>query len=83
MNTTEVTLTATAPSYAPDGSQGYHLNVSRGSRVSGWIHVGDDSRTVYATIDRAPWQHVGTVASPAELTPAWIAEHAAAILRPF
>lgn len=83
MNTTEVTLTAEPPSYAPDGSHGYFLSVTRGSRVTGWIRVGDDSRTVYATLDRAAWQAVGTVAAPSELTPAWIAEHADAILRSF
>jgi hypothetical protein len=83
MNATEVTLIAEPPTYAPDGSRGYFLYVTGGRRALGWIHIGDDSRTVYATIDRAPWQPVGTVVSPAELTPAWIAEHAAAILRPF
>lgn len=83
MNTTETSLTAEPPSYAPDGSRGYFLSATRGGRVTGWIHVGDDGSTVFATIDRAPWWRVGTVASPAELTPAWIAEHADAILRSF
>ncbi|MGW4528893.1 hypothetical protein [Amycolatopsis sp. NPDC004378] len=83
MNNTEVTLTAEPPRYAPDGSRGYFLSVTGGRRITGWIRVGDDSRTVYATLDRAPWQAVATVADPAELTSAWIAEHADAIVRPF
>ncbi len=83
MNTNGATLTATPPSYAPDGSRGYFLSVTRGGHVSGWIHAGDDGRTVYATIDRAPRRRVGSVASPAELTPAWVAEHADEILRSF
>lgn len=53
MNSTSATLTAKAPSYAPDGSQGYFLTVTRERRrATGWI-------------------------------PAWIAEHTAAVLRPF
>jgi hypothetical protein len=83
MNATNVTLTAVAPHYATDGSRGYFLYVTRGRRALGWIRVGDDNRTVYATLERAPWEPVGTVAAPAELTPTWIAEHADAILRPF
>lgn len=83
MNTNQVTLTAEAPSYAPDGSRGYFLSVTRRSTVSGWIKVENDGCAVYATLDSAPWQRVGTVSSPAELTPTWIAEHTAAILRPF
>ena len=87
MKTKQVTLTAVPPTYASDGSLGYLLKVTRngqpGGRVSGWIYVGDDGRTVYATLDQAPWCRVGTVGSPAELTPAWIARRTAAILRPF
>jgi hypothetical protein len=78
--TNAVTLTAELPDYAPDGSRGYCLTATRGWRMSGWIDVGTDGSTVYATIDRAPWRRVGTVASRAELTPAWIAEHAKPIL---
>jgi hypothetical protein len=74
---------AEPPSYAPDGSRGYFLAVTGRVRLTGWIRVGDDGRTLYSTIDRAPWRPVGTVTSPAELTPAWVTEHAAAILRPF
>ncbi|MCV7286004.1 hypothetical protein H7J87_11750 [Mycolicibacterium wolinskyi] len=82
------TISAQAPSYAPDGSQGYCLTVTgerpaSGWTVSGWIHVGDDGRTVYASIDGAPSQSVGTVASPAELTIDWIDRHADEIQRPF
>ncbi|MFV8142267.1 hypothetical protein ACNQR7_32270 [Mycolicibacterium senegalense] len=83
MNTSGTTLTAQAPDYALDGSQGYLLAVSRGWRASGWIYVGDDGRTVRAAIDGAGWQQVGTVSTPSELTPDWVAEHAEAILRPF
>lgn len=83
MNTIHATLTAGAPSYAADGSHGYLLTVTNGWRATGWIYTGDDGHTVYATVDRAPWQRVGTVASPAQLTPAWIADHADAILRRF
>jgi hypothetical protein len=79
--TATTAITATAPDYAPDGSRGYFLEVTRGWRVTGWIYA--EGHTVYATIDRAPWQHVGTVASPAELTPAWVAKHAEAIVKPF
>lgn len=80
----QATLTVEAPVDALDGSRRYLLRIVKGGgRVSGWIRVGDDGRSVYATIDRAAWQHVGTVAKPEELTPAWIAEHTEAILRPF
>lgn len=77
------TITATAPSYAPDGARGYSLTVAHGFRVTGWIRTGDDGSTVYATIDGAPWRSVGTVISPSALTPAWVAEHTDAILQPF
>lgn len=83
MNATEVTLTVEPPRYALDGSSGYFLCVTGGRRALGWIRVEEDGRTVFATLNRAPWEAVGTVASPAELTPGWVAEHAAAILRPF
>lgn len=82
------TIRAQAPEYAGDGSQGYHLVVT-GERpatswtVSGWIRVGDDGRTVYASIDGAPSRPVGTVASPAELTIDWVEQHAEEIQRPF
>lgn len=82
------TIKAQAPSYAADGSQGYQLIVTgerpaTGWTVSGWIRVGDNGRTVYASIDGAPSQPVGTVASPAELTIDWIDQHADEIQRPF
>lgn len=83
MKAAGVTLTARAPEYARDGSQGYFLEARCPSRMTGWIHVAKDGRTVYATLDRTPWQNVGTVDSPAELTPAWITEHAAEILQTF
>lgn len=73
------TITAEAPSYAPDGSAGYLLTICNGYRLTGWIHVGDDGHTVYVSIDRESWRPVGTVTSPTELTPQWIAEHADAI----
>lgn len=73
-------LVASPPSYAPDGSCGYHLTAGR---VSGWVKVGNDGRTVYATLDRAPWLSVGSVESAAELTPTWVTDHADAILARF
>lgn len=82
MNATDVTLIAEPPHYALDGSRGYFLYVF-GRSTLGWIQVGDDNRTVYATLNRAPWEPVGTVAAPAELTPSWITEHAVEILQPF
>ncbi|SIC20043.1 hypothetical protein [Mycobacteroides abscessus] len=77
------TLAATAPSYAPDGSRGYHLAMTADGPASGWIYVADNGHAVYATIDRAPWRSVGNVAAPADLTPAWITENTDAILRQF
>lgn len=77
------TITATAPTYAPDGSHGYHLAVTANGRASGWIYVADNGHTVYATIDRAPWRSVGTVATPADLSPDWITENTGAILHQF
>ncbi len=82
------TITAQAPSYATDGSQGYCLTVcgdrsTTGWTASGWIRVGDDGRTVYATIGAAGWRRVGTVSSPGDLTTDWIAQHANEIQRPF
>lgn len=77
------TLTAEAPRYATDGSRGYYLSATNGHWVvDGWIYAEDDG-AVYATIDRARWQRVGTTASPTELTLAWIADHAGEILQPF
>lgn len=82
------TITAQAPSYATDGSQGYELTVAGGRpatgwTVSGWIRVGDDGRTVYASIDGAGWRTVGMVASPADLTIEWIGQHTDEIQRQF
>lgn len=76
------TITAQAPSYATDGSHGFFLEAptASGNRVTGWIRTGDDARTVYASIDGGSWRGVGVVDSPAELTTAWIAEHADTIL---
>lgn len=82
MNSSGSKLTVEPPHYALDGSRGYFLYVTGMRRALGWIYAEDDG-TVYATLDRAPWQQVGTVAERAELSPSWIAEHRAAILRPF
>lgn len=73
-------LVARPPVYAPDGSRGYFLTTGR---VSGWVKVGDDGRTVYATLDRAAWRSVGSVESAAELTREWVTDHADAILARF
>ena len=73
---TKHAITAEAPSYAPDGSRGYILTITGESTVSGWIRVGDDGRTVYATVDHAPWKPVGSITTPTELTPSWVADHA-------
>src|SRR3954451_20849856 len=83
MATTRGTLAAELPSYAPDGSQGYFLSVTRTAHVGGWIYVAKDGRTVYATIGGAALRCIGTVTSPGELTPTWITEHADAILGAF
>ncbi|MFA4085250.1 hypothetical protein ONA92_26510 [Mycobacteroides salmoniphilum] len=76
-------ITATAPSYAPDGSRGYHLAVTDSWRASGWIYVADNGHTVYATIDHALSRSVGIVAARTDLTPVWISENADAILHQF
>lgn len=77
------TITAQAPNYALDGSRGYALDITRGWHATGWIRTSDDGHTVYATIAGAPWRSVGTVTTPAELTPAWIADNSHAILQSF
>lgn len=77
---TTPTVSAQAPSYAPDGSRGYILTIAAQTTTTGWIRVGDDGHTVYATVDHAPWKPVGTVATPADLSPAWVHDHTDHIL---
>lgn len=72
-------ITANLPKYAADGSRGYHLITADG--VHGWIEVAPtDEHAVIATLGHRAWQVVGTVDQPEQLTPEWIAQHAATIL---
>ena len=77
------TLTATPPLYALDGSHGYHLILKRHNAgpIHGWIQVGTDNRTIWATLGGDSWRRVGGVVSPGDLTPEWIADHSQMILR--
>jgi hypothetical protein len=74
MTKTTNTIIATAPDYAPEGSRGYHLETATG--IHGWANLGDDGRTVWATLNTEPYFVVGTVTDWTEFTPEWIAEHA-------
>jgi hypothetical protein len=83
VNPKGITLTARPPRHAPDRARGdFFLTLTGRVRASGWIYATDDG-TVYATIDRAPWQRVGRVTSRAALTPDWIARNAHYILCSF
>lgn len=72
------TLEVTAPSYATDGSRGYHICLSdalRGTKSHGWIQLMDDQSTVIATLNSNAWREVGTVPVQGVLTQDWVQDH--------
>lgn len=71
-------ITATAPDYQRDGSQGYHLLTGTGEH--GWAILGTDDRTVWVTLNSVPWFVAGQVSNPTEFIPEWLEGHATQIL---
>jgi len=72
----------TPPTYAPDGSRGYCLEVARtdGSTFYGWIDRTDDGRVI-ATLDSYPWEYVTSLpVSDSEWSQQWVTDHSADVI---
>ncbi|MBB3752591.1 hypothetical protein FHT44_005103 [Mycolicibacterium sp. BK634] len=83
-----------APSYAPDGSQGYQVTATEVRQFrnavdglhsqtlthAGWVQLTADGRAI-ATFDCRGWEYVSD--GPVTLTAEWVQANSGAIFAPF